>query len=235
MQLSDRLAALNGEAPAPIRPGRDVALLRRLIAAAPAPLTGELVQDVWGVLLGASAQRQRTVEVLVGGARGEQARLFDVARRHFGARAKIKDAGEPQMALSKAAENAVGAVAVTAWPAAPGVGAWWPALTERRFQDLRLVGALPISGAGEPEAALFAAGPSDEAGADVSILLAFDPHHRLQRALADQQLVGKEVARAEPRVLVRVEGFLAGDDPRIAALTRAGLESVRLLGSYARI
>jgi hypothetical protein len=36
-------------------------------------------------------------------------------------------------------------------------------------------------------------------------------------------------------VLVRVEGFVALDDPRAAMLSRAGLDSVRVLGSYARV
>jgi chorismate mutase len=236
LQISDRLAALTGDTSGiPIRPGREIALLRKLIAAAPAPLTPEAIQDLWRVLIVASAQRQAAVEVLIGGGRGEQARLFDIARRHFGARVRIKEAGEPQMALLKAVENPATTIVVTAWPAAPGVGAWWPALTERRFQDLRLIAALPLMAAAEPEAALFAAAAPEEAGGDTSMLLAFDPHHRLQRALAEQNLVGKEVARAEPRVLVKVQGFMNAEDPRIAALTRGGLESVRLLGSYARI
>jgi hypothetical protein len=162
---------------------------------------------------------------------------MDVARRHFGARTRIRDAGEPQMALQKAVESPGSVVAVTSWPAAPGMGAWWPALTERRFHDLRLIAALPLlaGGAEEPEAALFAVTPHESAGEDTTLLLAFDPHHRLQRALSEQGLTGKEVARAEPRVLVRIQGYLASDDPRVAALTRGGLESVRVLGAYARV
>jgi cytochrome P450 len=82
---------------------------------------------------------------------------------------------------------------------------------------------------------VFAASPNEEAGGDISMLLAFDPHHRVQRALNEQGLVGKEIARAEPRVLLRIEGFIAVDDPRAAALARSGLDSVRVLGSYARV
>jgi chorismate mutase len=238
LQLADRLAALKAaSAGLPIRPGREVALLRRLMQRAPAPLTPDAVLELWRVLIMSSLHRQRTIEVAVGGGRGDQARLLDVARRHFGARTRVRDAGEPQAALQKAAESPGSVVAVTSWPAAPGVGGWWPALTERRFHDLRLIAALPLmAGAGEePEAALFAATPHEAAGDDITLLLAFDPHHRLQRALGEQGLAGKEVARAEPRVLVRIQGYLAGDDPRVAALTRGGLESVRVLGAYARI
>jgi cytochrome P450 len=83
---------------------------------------------------------------------------------------------------------------------------------------------------------VFAAFANEEAGGnDVTLLMAFDPHHRLQRALNEQGLTGREIARAEPRVLVRVEGFMTLDDPRAAALMRSGLDSVRVLGSYARI
>ena len=82
---------------------------------------------------------------------------------------------------------------------------------------------------------MFAASPTEAAGADVSILIAFDPHHRALRALSELGLSGKEVARAEPRAVLRVEGFIGIDDPRAQALTSHGLDGVRVLGSYARV
>ena len=127
---------------------------------------------------------------------------------------------------------------MTPWPAAPGVGSWWPALSERRFHDLHLIAGLPLLGPAneDPEACVFAATPTDAAGAgDVTILIAFDQHHRAQRALNEIGLPGKEVARSEPRVLLRIDEYVAVDDPRAAALTGHGLEGVRVLGSYARV
>ncbi len=237
LHLADKLVAAKApQAGLPIRPGREVALLRRLVSNAPAPLERELVVELWRALIAASLRRQRVVDVAVGGNKSDT-RLFDIARRHFGARTRIQHVGEPQAALQKAAENPQTWIAVTPWPAAPGVGAWWPALTERRFHNLHLIAGLPVLGGQteDPEAAVFAAASTEEAGGDVTVLMAFDPHHRLQRALNEQGLAGREFARAEPRVLVRVEGFLAVDDPRAAAMTRFGLDSVRVLGSYARI
>lgn len=238
LQQVEKLTALKAPQPGPpIRPGREVSMLRKLMAAAPAPLEREHVLEFWRAIITAGLRKQRVIDVVVGGGRGDPARLFDIARRHFGARTRIKDVGEPQLALQKAAESPETVVAVTTWPSAPGVGAWWPALTERRFHGLHLIAGLPLlSGPNEePEAALFAASANEEAGDDVTLLLAFDPHHRLQRALSEQGLAGKEIARAEPRVLVRIEGFMTLEDPRAAALMRSGLESVRVLGSYARI
>jgi chorismate mutase len=237
LQLGDRIAGLKTPKQGlPIRPGREVAMLRRLVAEAPAPLEKELVVELWRALMAANLRRQRVIDVVVGGGRSDPARLFDIARRHFGARARIKDLNEPQAALQKAADNPETVVAVTTWPAAPGVGAWWPALSESRFQNLHLIAGLPLLGATEdPEAAVFASIAPDEAGADRTMLLAFDPHHRLQRALNEVGFIGREVARAEPRVLVRIDGFVAPNDPRAGAMTRAGLERVRVLGSYARL
>jgi chorismate mutase len=238
LQLADRLTALKAPTPGlPIRPGREVMLLRRLIANARAPLERELVVEIWRALIAASLRRQRVVDVAVGGARGDPSRLFDIARRHFGARTRIHQAGDSQTALQRVVDNPDTALAVTPWPAAPGVGAWWPALSERRFHHLHIIAGLPLLGApeDEPEAAVFAAAPPEEAGGDVSLVLAFDPHHRLTRALTEIGFVGKEIARAEPRVLVRIEGFVQTDDPRVSALTRYGLDNPRVLGAYARL
>lgn len=238
LQLADRLAALKSPQPGlPIRPGREVAMLRRLVAAAPAPMDRELVVELWRALVAATLRRQRAIDVVVGGSRSDPARLFDIARRHFGARMRIKDVGEATAALQKAAENPDTIVAVTSWPAAQGVGGWWPALTESRFRNLHLIAGLPLLGPGgeTPEAAVFAASATEEAGGDVSILMASDPHHRLQRALGEVGLTGREIARAEPKVLIRIDGFVALGDTRALALEHSGLKDVRVLGSYARL
>lgn len=238
LRFVDRLAELKAPASGlPIRPGREVTLLRKLLAEAPAGLEREIIVEVWRSLISAALRRQRVIEVVVGGGRSDPTRLFDTARRHFGAQTKIQHVAEPQAALQRAADNPDTTVAVTPWPAAPGVGAWWPALSERRYHGLHLIAGLPVlAPAGdEPEAAVFAAAPPEQAGGDISLVLAFDPHHRVQRALNEVGLVGREVARAEPRVFVKIEGFLAVDDPRVAALARSGIESCRVLGSYARV
>jgi chorismate mutase len=237
LKLAEKLSQAKAPQPGlPIRPGREVSLLRRLVNEAPAPLDKELVVELWRAIISASLRRQKVIDVVVGGARSDPARLYDIARRHFGARARIQYVGEPQDALMRAAEAPDRCVAVTPWPSAPGVGSWWPALSERRFHDLHLIAGLPVvNAAGDPDACVFANAANEAGGGDVSLLLAFDPHHRAQRALGEVGLAGKEIARSEPRVLLRVEDFVAIDDTRAAALTNHGLEGVRVLGSYARV
>lgn len=237
LKLVERLSQVKAASAAPpIRPGREVTLLRRLISELPPGVDRETVVEVWRALIGAALRRQRAIEVVVGGGRSDPTRLFDAARRHFGAATKIQHVGEPQAALQRAVDNPATVLAVTSWPAAPGVGAWWPALSERRYHGLCLIAGIPwLSTGDDPEAAVFSSARPEEAGGDISLLLAFDPHHRVQRALPEVGLVGREVARAEPRVFVRIEGFVDIDDPRVGALARSGLESCRVLGSYARV
>lgn len=237
LQLADKIVALKAPQGVPIRPGREIEMMRRLIAAAPAPLERELVVELWRALIAANIRRQRVIDVVVGGGRSDPARMFDIARRHFGARTRVQHVGEPQTALLRAAEQPDRCVAVVPWPSAPGVGSWWPALSESRFSKLHLISGLPILGAIEddPEACVFAASAPEQAGNDVSMVMIEDPHHRAQRALAEVGLKGREVARSEPRALLRVEGFVSVDDPRAGAMARSGLERVRVLGAYARV
>lgn len=238
LRIAERLNGLKSPAAGlPIRPGREVTLLRRLIANAQAPIDRDLVVELWRGLIGAGLRRQRIIDVYVGGGRADPTRMFDIARRHFGGRTRIQFIGEPQAALQKVVEKPHDAVAVTPWPTAPGVGSWWPALSESRFHSLRLIAGLPVLGGADedPTAAVFAACDNEEAGQDVSLLIAEDPHHKLQRALKELGLTGRELGRSEPRVMVRIDGFLAHDDPRAAALDGHGLDRVRVLGSYARV
>jgi chorismate mutase len=235
--LADGLGKFkNADGPVlPIRPAREVKMLRRLIAAAPAPVEPELVVELWRALIAANVRRQAPLDVAVGGG-NDPVRLFDIARRHFGARTRIRRVADPQAALLRALE-APNTVAIVPWLAAPGVGSWWPALSESRFHKLHLVAGLPMRGAGdeEPEACLFATAPTEPAEGDVTMMIVFDPHHRAQKAMSEVGFKGREVARSEPRALIRIDGFVAVDDPRASAMTSYGLDAVRVLGSYARV
>jgi chorismate mutase / prephenate dehydratase len=237
LRLADELVAHKHGEPAalPIRPDREIRLLRRLIAAAPHPVDPDLVVELWRALIAANVRRQGPVDVVVGGG-NDAIRMFDLARRHFGARTRVQRAEEAQQALLRAAEQKR-TLAVVPWPAAAGVGGWWPALSESRFAKLHLIAGLPIRGAASenPEAAVFAAMKPAQVEGDATILIAFDPHHRAQRAMAEAQLTGRELARSEPRVLLRIEGYIAERDATAMALARAGLDGVRIVGSFARV
>ena len=234
--LADRMAGLKPGVAAPVRPAREVSLLRRLIAKAGA-VDADAVVDVWRGLIAANIRRQRPIDVLVAGAGPETLRLFDLARRHFGASARISRADDARTALARVLENPA-TLAVTPYPGTSGAGAWWPIFNETRFRPLAVISALPLMAeAGqEPEAAIVAQGVTAEAaGGDVTFAVAFDPHHRAVRAFNEAGILGRELARSRETILVRMDGFMAPGDPRIPTLIQAGLDAFRVVGSYARI
>jgi chorismate mutase len=237
-RVAETLAAAKPAAGLPIRPAREVQVLRRLTAAATGKLEPELVVEVWRGLMAANLRRQRLVDVAVGaGGSQDHLRYFDLARRHFGGRARIHRMEDARTALSKIAEtdNLIG---VVPWPNKTGTGMWWHVLTENRYSKLRIVAALPMrANASEaPDAALVGAGiPLEPAGGDMTFGIAFDRHYKVARALADAGIKGEETARTEEKVLIRLDGFVRADDPRLPLLHRAGLDQFRIVGSYARV
>lgn len=231
---ADKIAAAKGPSSGlPLRPAREVRLIRRLMTQA-GDADPDLVFELWRALIAANVRRQGAVEVAVASA-GDIVRPFDLARRHFGGATRIVKAIDPRDALVKAVDQK-NMVAVLPWPAGGGVGMWWPILAELRFHALSLIAALPLNGQGDPEAAVVAAGVALEpAERDFTFGLAFDPHYRSARALAEAQLKGREAARVRETVLIEIEGFVATDDGRIGHAMRAGLEGFRVIGAYARI
>lgn len=219
----------------PLRPAREAVLLRRLIAAAPKDMDKAIVVEVWRALISGNLRRQQPVDVFAGGA-PDVTRHFDLARRHFGASTRISRCDDARTTLTRMVETPFSA-AVLPFPGTSGAGMWWPMLSERRFHAAQIVAALPLRGApGGYEGAVVTAGVALEpSGDDRTIALAFDPHHKLARALREADVAGRELARANTHVLVEVDGFLPDGDRRLAALEKAGLDGVRVVGVYARI
>jgi chorismate mutase len=237
-RIGEALAAAKPAAGLPMRPAREVQVLRRLTEAATGKVEAEHVIEIWRGLISANLRRQRLIDVAVGAGSGQDPlRYYDLARRHFGARTRIHRTEDARAALTKIAE-ANNIVGVVPWPNKTGAGMWWHVLTENRYSKLRIVAALPMraQGAEPPDAAVVTAGvPLEPAGGDTTFGIAFDRHYKAAQALAKAGVRGEETARTEEKVLIRLDGFVAGDDPRVGALTRAGLDQFRVVGSYARV
>jgi len=226
---------LPGPRPLPLHPARDVRLLRRLVAGRDES-EADLVVDLWRVLIGAEMRRAGPVDVVVGGA-ADLLRLHDIARRHYGPRTRIHRASDVRAALARAVETEL-TVLVLPWPGKFGAGTWWPHLNESKHHKLALIAGLPLRGArdADPEVAVFAQNaPLEAAGDDVTMAIAHDPRYSADKYLAEAGFTGREVARSGETVLLRMDGFFAGDDPRVAGLGRGNLGGLRVIGSYARI
>ena len=237
-----RLAAsrVKGDDSIPLRPGREAAILRRLLARHSGPLPAAAVVRLWREILSASNAMQGgfTVALPAG-----DAELRRAARARFGETAALDPKDGPEAALAALAEGAAQA-AVLPVPAGEGPGAWWIGLDAPR---LRVAAVLPFYAVAPASTAVVVTrdGP-DPSGDDRSLLrLAFGPGDAppqpdaLSGALREAGLRGCAPTlpgrhRGGAWALAEVEGAVAEDDPRLAALrARLRAERVQPLGFYA--
>lgn len=218
------------------RPGREAAILRRLLARNRGALRRSVVLRVWREIIAASLAQQGPFSVAV--APGEA--LAGLARGHFGGLTPLRPHPTPCLALA-ALERGEASLAVLPAPCEeePAEAAWW---TRMQAPRLQVVAALPFLAAGAaPGACVVAALPPEPTGRDHSLLrlvpVPGQPRDHAVAALGAAleaaglpplALLWRE--QPEPAMLAVVEGFLEAGDPRLAALPFPHLQ---ILGAYA--
>ncbi|MBR0672613.1 chorismate mutase [Neoroseomonas soli] len=221
----------------PLRPGREAAVLRRLLARHTGPLGRARVVRIWREIFMASTAIQGafSVAVFAPTPQSGQARL---AREHFGPITPTRVHPTPARALAamSAGEASVAVLPVpTEEPEGPE-GAWWTRLDVPRLQ---VVARLPFLGDDGGTAALVVAPVApDPSGEDRSLLLieAEDgaARGRIAQAIADAGLQAASIlferAEGATLALADIEGFVRQDDARLAALPWARRT---ILGAYA--
>lgn len=220
----------------PLRPGREAAVLRRLLDRHAGPLARERIVRVWREIFMASTAIQGgfSVAVFAPSSQSGEARL---AREHFGPITSMRVHPTPARALAALSAGEV-SVAVLPMPAEgdDAAGAWWARLDVPRLQ---VVARLPFLASGAGGGALVVAPvPPDPSGQDRTLLLieaeARASRTRVTDALAEAGLVVASLmlvrAGEATLALAEVEGFLGTDDARLAALPWARRT---ILGAYA--
>ena len=223
--------AKNG-AGSPLRPGREAAVLRRLLARHSGALSRGAVVRIWRHIFMAHTAIQGAFTAAVA-ASGEAAPTLALAREHFGTATPLTQFASPAQALA-ALSAGKASVAVLPAPTGEGEGAWWQSLEAPR---LCIVARLPfLADATRADAALVVAPvPPDASGDDRSFVrleaAADAPREGFARMLSDAGLTGRilSLARQGGRslALAEIDAFIAAGDPRLA-----GLNAV-LLGAYA--
>ena len=219
----------------PLRPGREAAVLRRLLARHGGPLGRDRIVRIWREIFMASTAIQGgfSVACFAPSAQSEEAAL---AREHFGPTTPMRIHPTAARALSAVSEGEA-SVAVLPLPAEgdAAVTAWWARLEAPRLQ---IVARLPFLGGDGIGALVVAPVPPDPSGQDRTLVL-FEAETRASRAsvsqaLTDAGLVAPSLllARAEEATLAlaEIDGFLSAEDPRLAALPWARRT---ILGAYA--
>ncbi len=236
-----------------LRPGREAAMLRRLLNRHAGPLPAQGIIRIWRELLAATTAMQGPFAVAVCDPRPGAA-FTQAAREQFGALTPLRAHGSAAQAI---ADLSAGRAALAVLPlpseAEPARDAWWTALLHKDNPRLHVVARLPFwtrrpEGAADAPAFVLAAVPPDASGGDRS-LIGLELERGVSRARLAAALTaagfaletagalpGGVILRREPdadaQVLAEVGGFVTQDDPRLARLS-AALRPPVVLGAYA--
>ena len=240
-----RIAALPVKGRTPLRPGREAAIIRRLLARHRGPLPAIAIVRVWRELIAGFTAQQRPMLVSICRVDDDPDYLA-AAREHFGALVPVRLHRTPAQAINDVSAG-VATAAVLPAPAEgePARTAWWTALLPRDDPRIHVVARLPFwsarpEGAPKVQALVVSVAAPDASGDDRSLLgleMARDTSRaRLTTAVADAGFdAGPIIVRRDgdaTQALVDVAGFVADADSRLAALRAVSRPPV-VLGAYA--
>ena len=194
-----------------LRPGREAAILRRLIAAERKSASPSLVVRVWREMIGDSLSVQGPFHIAVWGAK-DPGRAVELARQRFGAAPPLVQVAKAEDAVAQA--KTPGGVAVCALT--PD-SAWWGRLLAE--PQLQVFAALPCLDAWGPMSALAVAAVAVEpTGDDRTFWVTDAPGSAaaVEAALSKDGVAADLVAEAGGLKLFMLAGFYMRDDERLA-------------------
>jgi chorismate mutase/prephenate dehydratase len=245
-QIVETIGATKRSANAPVlRPGREAAILRRLVTRHRGAFPKGAVLRIWRELIAAQTSIQAPFAVAVY-TPAEGPGYWDLARDHWGSQIAMHQHGSVAQVIRAVTEGQA-TVGVLPMPSEGESDPWWPQIASADEATPRIIARLPFIGRGnarsEPGDALAIAKlPSEENGADRSFLILETrgqiSRTRLISGLTQAGLSCSLFAQHGPRLLAlaEVEGFVASGDPRIARLMEQMADAIAWLvpiGGYA--
>ena len=194
-----------------LRPAREAAILRRLIAAERTAASPSLVARIWRELIGDSLATQGPFHLNVWGGR-DPGRAVELARHRFGAAPPLRQFAKSEDAI--AAARSPGGVAICALD--PD-SAWWGRLLAE--PQLKVFAALPCLAAWGPMSALAVAAVDVEpTGDDRTFWVTDAPGSAaaIEDALGRDGVAGDLVQEAGGLKLFMLAGFYQREDERLA-------------------
>ena len=227
-----------------MRPSREAAILRRLLARHRGDLPALVIVRIWREIIAASLRAQSKFQLHVYAADGHNG-LADLARAHFGSLTPIRTHTRASLVLHACAEepNSLGIVPIPELEE-PGA-AWWAQLAPSGERGPRVVAKLPFvvaEGDDGPSAYALGAVEQEESGDDTSLLVLEIPAGMSRTKLtglfketglrARVAAAGRISEKNVPdEILVEVQGFIAKDDPRLAVLQENAGDAIARIAS----
>lgn len=245
-----RVGALGVKGRVPLRPGREAAIVRRLLARHGGGFPAGSLVRLWRELICGMTSLQRPLRIAIcdTARAGQDPGYLAAAREHFGALTPMHVYPSPAQAIHEiSAGLAVAAVLPLPREDETPREAWWTALLHRDDPRIHVVARLPFWAArpeGSPQVQAFVASAAapDPSGADRSLIgleLALETSRaRLGANLlaagfrAGPVILRRDVGSDVAFALVDVEGFVDDGDPRLRALASV-LRAPVVLGAYA--
>ena len=243
-------AAEGGNAmPVPaLRPAREAAILRRLLARHKGDLPPRVLVRIWREIISASLRVQSKFHLHVYAADNPSG-FADLAHAHFGSLTPLRTHTRASMVVHACAEepNSLGIVPVPEIEE-PGA-AWWAQLAPAGEKGPRVVAKLPFVQESEDGLTAYAIGTVEqEPSGDDTTLLLLEIAPGISRASLQSYLksaglkaklkaAGRLLEKKVPdEILLEVKGFVAKDDSRLIALADAAGDAIARIvpiGGYA--
>ncbi|NNM55820.1 chorismate mutase [Acidocella sp.] len=243
----ESVARDGGKTGTKIRPGREAAILRRLLACHKGAWPAQAIVRIWREIFGAALiiEGGQTMAVCDGDGGAERLAL---AREHFGPLTPVRRHHNPAQTLADLARDAA-QLAILPPPAEDddGQGGWWQMLTASAPHRLFVIAKIPFwskraEGLPLGEAFVVAAVRPDPSGQDRSLLVlelsAGTSRARVTSLLKDSGFTPGQIwvkripGDTSILALVEVEDFIEDTDPRLGAI--AGLNAPPVvIGAFA--
>jgi chorismate mutase-like protein len=247
-EVVEAVASEGGKRGTKIRPGREAIILRRLFNRHQGAMPRQSIVRIWREMFGAALIIEGGQTMAVCDGEGGEARLA-LAREHFGPLTPVRRHHNAAQTLADLTREGGAQLAVLPplGEDEDGKSGWWPMLTGGGHARLYVISKIPFwtkraEGLPQGDAYVVAAVPPDESGADRGLIaLQASAEMSRTRLVAQVKEAGFEPGTLWVRrlagdtqisALVEVEGLVAEDDPRLAAI--AGLEAPpKVIGGYA--
>ncbi len=245
-RIIERVKRDGGKRGVMIRPGREARMLRRLLARHQGALPAPTIIRIWRELFTGALTIEGGLTIAVDDKNED---LAAVAREHFGPLVPLRKHRSAAGALNDLT-NGTAQAAVMPIPseADEDTAAWWTGLMHGGAPRLQIIAKLPFWGRrsdGLPSAPAYVVAPIllDESGDDHGLIGIETPSDTsLARMTAALKEAGFEVIAVTSRrgdraapcyALAEVNGLIALDDPRVAALSATFRAPAMVLGGFA--
>jgi len=229
--------AVEGPSAKLARPGRELAILRRLVQRIQGPLPPGLVVRLWRDIMTSFTRLQGAFAIAVWDAGAKAATLMALARRHYGQATPLLAASSPAQAIARLDDGRAQLALLPVPEDAPDLN-WWRNLSP---SGLQVLARLPVDGQ-ETQPGAFVVGrqPFEESGEDRGLLIVASDTQasraKLNQVLATAGLspigiIAELAVAGQPLFLVVNESYVAPGDARLGDLAALGVRTV-VAGGY---